>query len=288
MPTETVGILCKKEMNYMKKKRMVAILVVVSLISVFAGAAAGSLITEIRAELRHDFRIVIDGEEKTFKNVNGEKVYPILYDGTTYLPIRAVGEMMGKTVYWYEDDKLIEFKDNSSTVTDADVIVKSKDEAKTPVPSELIGEEKAKEKALADAGLKAENVKFIRAELDNDDGVWHYDVEFIKGNTEYDYDIKADDGKILGKDIDTEPAKENKENNPYAVTPVITGEQAKKIALDKAGVSERDAKLLKVELDKDDGILKYEVEFKTGNKEFEADINALTGEIIKWDAEIDD
>ena len=205
MPTETVGILCKKEMNYMKKKRMVAILVAVSLISVFAGAAAGSLITEIRAELRHDFRIVIDGEEKTFKNVNGEKVYPILYDGTTYLPIRAVGEMMGKTVYWYEDDKLIEFKDNSSTVTDADVIVKSKDEAKTPVPSELIGEEKAKEKALADAGLKAENVKFIRAELDNDDG-----------------------------------------------------------------------------------ILKYEVEFKTGNKEFEADINALTGEIIKWDAEIDD
>lgn len=205
MPTETVGILCKKEMNYMKKKRLVAILVAVSLISVFAGAAAGSLITEIRAELRHDFRIVIDGEEKTFKNVNGEKVYPILYDGTTYLPIRAVGEMMGKTVYWYEDDKLIEFKDNSSTVTDADVIVKSKDEAKTPVPSELIGEEKAKEKALADAGLKAENVKFIRAELDNDDG-----------------------------------------------------------------------------------ILKYEVEFKTGNKEFEADINALTGEIIKWDAEIDD
>lgn len=268
----------------MKKKRLTALLIVVSLISVFAGATAGSLITEIRAELRKDFRIVIDGEKKVFKNVNGEAVYPILYEGTTYLPVRSIGEIMGKTVYWYEEDKLIEFKDKSSTVTDADVIVKSKEQELKPAFAELIDEEKAKEKALEDAGIQDENVRFVRVELDNDDIVWHYDIEFIIGNTEYDYDIKADDGRVLGKDIDVGKS----EIVAPVVSTEITREQAKQIVLNKAGLSEIEVNFQKIELDKDDESLKYEIEFKKGNKEYDADIDASTGAIIKWEVDIDD
>lgn len=63
--------------------------------------------------------------------------------------------------------------------------------------SKFIGEDKAKEMALAKAGISAEGVTFDRVDLDLDDGVWRYEIEFRQGNTEYDVEVKADDGAIL-------------------------------------------------------------------------------------------
>ncbi len=64
-------------------------------------------------------------------------------------------------------------------------------------PGNVIGEEKAKEMALSRAGVTADGVTFEKVKLDLDDGVWRYEVEFRKGNTEYDVEVKADDGAIL-------------------------------------------------------------------------------------------
>lgn len=68
--------------------------------------------------------------------------------------------------------------------------------------SNFIGEEKAKEIALQRAGITAENVTFDRTELDFDDGVWKYEIEFRQGRNEYDADIKADDGTIISFETD--------------------------------------------------------------------------------------
>ncbi len=70
--------------------------------------------------------------------------------------------------------------------------------------SKFIGEEKAKNIALEKAGVKAEGVVFEKVELDRDDGIWQYEVEFKKDRTEYDADIKADDGTILSWDVDND------------------------------------------------------------------------------------
>ncbi|MCD8048132.1 MAG: copper amine oxidase N-terminal domain-containing protein [Clostridia bacterium] len=51
-------------------------------------------------ELSENINIYYNGEEFIAKDSNGDRVYPILRDGTTYLPIRAVGELFGKTVVW--------------------------------------------------------------------------------------------------------------------------------------------------------------------------------------------
>ena len=63
--------------------------------------------------------------------------------------------------------------------------------------SQFIGEEEAKKKALERAGISAEGVVFDRVELDRDDGVWIYELDFKHNGTEYDVDIKADTGEVL-------------------------------------------------------------------------------------------
>ena len=190
------------------KKRRRSILMVLVLVFAFAtGVVAKDVYDVIKAQLRKDFTIEIDGVEREFKNVNGETVYPILYEGTTYLPVRAIGEIMGKEVYWYEADKRIELKDKTdSTVTDADVIVsdKKKDEKKTNTVNEAdyIGEDKAKKIALNKAGLKESEVSFLKVELDRDNGIVVYDVEFNSDRKEYSAEVKATDGTILEWDVD--------------------------------------------------------------------------------------
>ncbi|MEE1013186.1 MAG: stalk domain-containing protein [Clostridia bacterium] len=200
----------------MKKKLSLLTAGVLCAASIAAGVAAGGVIQEIKAELRQDFIVEVDGVVREFENVDGERVYPILYDGTTYLPVRAIGEIMGKTVYWYETEKRIALQDSTTTVTDADVILdgskgdtqaaamRTKTERFKPVTdtADFISEERAKAIALEKAGLGAEGVIFQKVKLERDNGEWYYEVEFKKDRIEYDADIAAIDGQIRAWEID--------------------------------------------------------------------------------------
>ena len=62
--------------------------------------AAGAAGSDVTAQLSPDVTVTVDGTAQTFYNVNGDEVHPILYSGTTYLPVRAIGELMGKNVNW--------------------------------------------------------------------------------------------------------------------------------------------------------------------------------------------
>lgn len=160
----------------------------------------------------------------------------------------------------------------------------------TASPAADIGVERAKEIALAHAGLSNDKVSFVKAQLDNEDGVKVYDIEFYSGNVEYDYEISVADGTIISADQDIEnysiPAPASTAAPTVAQTSEISAEKAKQIALSHAGVGA--ATFTKVELDTDDGIKVYEIEFKVGNVEYEYDINASNGAIIKSSSEIDD
>ena len=81
------------------------------------------------------------------------------------------------------------------------------------------------------------------------------------------------------------PAPTEAPTQPAAPS-TISAERAKQIALSHAGVG--GASFIKVELDTDDGVQVYEIEFKVGNVEYEYDINAISGEIISSKSEVDD
>ena len=65
--------------------------------------------------------------------------------------------------------------------------------------------EQAKQAALNRAGVKASEVRFTKAHQDYDDGRKVFELEFWKGNTEYDVDIDAATGRIIKDISDDEP-----------------------------------------------------------------------------------
>lgn len=82
------------------------------------------------------------------------------------------------------------------------------------------------------------------------------------------------------KPIESTPTNSTQEN-------LIPKDAAKKIALDHAKVKETDTKRLKIDLDYEDGIQVYEIDFVASGFEYDYDINAKTGEIMKFDKEKD-
>ena len=50
--------------------------------------------------LNDEINIFYNGEEFICRDATGVRVYPILKDGTTYLPIRSIGSLFGKSVFW--------------------------------------------------------------------------------------------------------------------------------------------------------------------------------------------
>ena len=60
-----------------------------------------------------------------------------------------------------------------------------------------ITKEEAVEIALKNAGFTKDQIRDLEAELDKEDGSFHYDVEFEHNDKDYEYKIHAETGKIL-------------------------------------------------------------------------------------------
>ncbi len=182
-----------------------------------------------------------------------------------------------------------ESKATTTTVVSEQIIVSQ--EADTASTSEQATQttsitlDKAKAIALADASLSQSDVTFTKAKSDMDDGVAVYDIEFVTSTKEYEYEIRATDGMIIDKSVE-QLETANTTANTSSSTETITLDRAKQIALDKAGLSESQVTFEKAKLDEDDGIMVYEIEFRSGNREYECTVNASNGNILEY--EVDD
>lgn len=152
--------------------------------------------------------------------------------------------------------------------------------------TDLLTLERAKEIALQDAAVSADQAVFTKAKMDTEDGIRVYEIEFFGGGWEYEYTIHAGTGRILERDAERDDdAQVTRAPNSAATD--ITLEQAKEIALKDAGLSAGEVTFTKAKLDYDDGIQAYEIEFFSGRWEYEYTIHAGTGVILKSDRERD-
>lgn len=150
-----------------------------------------------------------------------------------------------------------------------------------------IGSDAALDAALSHAKFCKSDVRNIEVELDYEYGSMVYEVEFESGTVEYEYDINAADGDIVWYEKDSGGQIEQG-GSAVDSKDAVGREKATQAALKHAGFSASQVTQLEVKLDRDGGRLVYEVEFTASGYEYEYEINASNGSIIKSDKELDD
>ena len=260
----------KLNRNWKKRAAALALVGVVAIGGMAAGAAAAR--QYITAELRPDIALQLNGKNQTLSDSM------IAYNGRTYLPIRNVGDLLGLEVDWNNDTNTVILNDNGGTSTGTGT--------NTGTSTGSITLERAKEIALADAGLTASQVTFTQARQDWDDGRLTYEVDFYTSTHKYDYEILASNGTILQEDrtaLNVSGTGSSGTGTGTGTASAVTLEQAKTIALSNAGLSASQVTFVKAHQDWDDGRLEYEIEFYYGNVEYEYTIDANTGKIVDMD-----
>ena len=189
-------------------------------------------------------------------------------------------------------------------INELNVILNSKNKKVNNVTSSgnastksYIGVEKAKQIAFNAAGINSNNIYDLEVELDYEYRTMIYEISFNSNSREYEYEINAVNGSIINgeKELDDDyyPATNNTirnnsttNTNKNTSTSYISRDRAKQIALGNAGIS--NVRDLSIELDREGGKMIYEVSFESGNKDYEYDIDAVTGSILNKKIEVDD
>jgi uncharacterized membrane protein YkoI len=188
-------------------------------------------------------------------------------------------------------------------------------EAATP---HILTKEEVQQIVFNHAKVTAADVLELEVDLDEEDGAIFYDVEFDDKNNEYDYRVDALSGKILydkaepketvptetqptetqppeTQPADTKPAEEKPaETKPAETKPATTTKKkigvtkAKNAAFKHANVKASDAWDVEVDLDTENGKLVYEVSFNAGGYDYDYDIDAYSGKVLRYEKELDD
>ena len=141
--------------------------------------------------------------------------------------------------------------------------------------SKYISIDTVKDIVFKHAKVENKNVTNLEIEYDYENGNMIYDVEFHCNNIEYDYEVDAVSGKILKIEI------ENNNNNNNSNNKYLSKNKIEEIAIKKANVSKYYD--YDIEFEFKGGTPIYEVEFETDGAEYEIEIDAKNGNIIKYE-----
>lgn len=120
--------------------------------------------------------------------------------------------------------------------------------------------------------------KIVKIEHDLDGAIPDYDFKVIKENMEYELEVNAYDGSIHGveKEIDTDKL------NTIDESKLIGDTKAKEIA--QAQVPE--GEIIGFEYEGDEALPNYDITIRDTQYEYDFEIDAITGEILKSEKEL--
>ncbi len=158
-----------------------------------------------------------------------------------------------------------------------------------------LSREKCEDLAFADAGVLRDDVSALHTETDDGE----CEVEFTAGGWEYEYTVDRKNGNILtsGKEqLPAQPATQHhpdehttQPETPTEQTPATEPADGQLLTEDEVRelVAERlpdvDLSRMRLELDWDDGRRVYEGEVRDGRVEYDFELDAETGEFLKWE-----
>ncbi len=230
---------------------------------------------------------------------NGKMVYEVEFRVSGFEYEYEIDALTGDVVK-YDREADDDYRDSQTSASDNSDSKNSSDNNSSSSNNKsssanYIGEQKAKEIALKHAGVSESSAKELEAELDRENGTYIYDVSFKSSGYEYDYDINATTGEIVRSDreadddyrTDNNKSSSNNKTSSNSAANYIGEQKAKQIALKHAGISESSTKELEAELDHENSTYIYDVSFKSSGYEYDYEVNALTGEIIRSEKERD-
>jgi len=171
-----------------------------------------------------------------------------------------------------------------------------------------IGRDAALDVALKDAGTTKDKVADLEVDMDYEGGKMVYEVEFELGKADYDYEIDAVTGAIIHSEkpakapaaaadtaapaaptnTDPKPTTSDTKTPSSDSTSYIGAAAAKNKAFAHAGVKSANVRDLDCELDRENGKVRYEIDFTCNGWEYEYDIDAVTGAVLRSHKERDD
>ena len=147
-----------------------------------------------------------------------------------------------------------------------------------PASGEISGDE-ALAIALDNASVPEPNAYNVKVERDGDNGIPLWDIEFETEYGDYDFEVALSGGRIVGADYEVDDEWLDR----LGGSPV-TADEAKAILQSKApGVEAGDIALRE---EHSDGRLRYEGEAYGDNIKYEFELDAATGVIYDWNADL--
>ena len=224
-----------------------------------------------------------DVSSATLSEVAGVTCYKVEFTSGDYTYAYSINAENGEVLEASYRDKNAAPADSTQTDTPASgattTPAQTAPSTNTNSSTGAVDEAKAQEIALAHAGIKAADATITKSKLDYDDGRQVYEIEWYANGAKYDYEIAVATGEIV--------------NSGYeAKTVVGTGSSAtvseataKQTALARvSGATEKD--IYEWKLDYDDGRPEYEGKIIYGGTEYEFTIDATSGTVTEWDAEV--
>ena len=233
------------------------------------------------------------------------------FEGITSISVNLTKD---NGLYEYEVDfKSNNFYGNADVNPETGVILESTIKFGTAVTIPTDDQNKADlitYKEAEKAAIKKAGGGFVKdIDLERKNGNYYYEIELVKDNVEYDYLVDAKTAKVTlehkhdsyfdyddhDEDFDDDDhinpgttgsgtntggsSNAGNSGNASGSNGLISAEKAKSIVLAKIP----GATIVKINLEKDDGIYIFEGEARLGNYEYDFEINASSGVIIDWD-----
>ena len=132
--------------------------------------------------------------------------------------------------------------------------------------------------------LGAADGEITEAFLENEDGKLVYEIEVTNGNLETDVLIDPSNGNILSVETDEEEVTAEEIAD---IGDKISEEQAIAIARSAVDISSV-GEITDVELENENGVIVYAVEFTKNGIETDVKIDAATGEVLKIESDLDE
>ena len=101
----------------MKKPRIFVLGLLIGSITMCAVPGMARNAAETIEAVYSDIKLIVNGTAVTPRDANGKEVEPFIYDGTTYLPVRAVANALGQAVDWDESTHTVMIGGGSAVLT---------------------------------------------------------------------------------------------------------------------------------------------------------------------------